>query len=170
MTTKDKLYKLYDKLRDEFGIECNCLNIRISKRLRSANGYVKHYHMTKEATIVMSEAVLKEFGWKRFEQIFRHEVAHILCHEQGGRGHDKLFKMLCAEMGGTMNERMAGKEYSWYASTEFVKPIVKWIYTCPCGYEKKMSKRMSYKKRGKLRYKCGICRIHHLDTWTERKV
>jgi len=118
----------------------------------------------------MSKALLDEFGWIRFEKTFRHEVAHLANACKGKKGHDESFKRLCRAMGGSMNSKMAGIRYADCADTGYVKPIVKWIYTCPCGYKKEMAKRMSVKKRGNRAYLCGSCRTYHLDTWTENKI
>ena len=70
-----------------------------------------------------------------------------------------------------MNKSLAGHRYSDCANdNNYVKPIIKWIYTCPCGKIKKMAKRMSSKKRETKYYICGRCRTYTLDKWTEERV
>ena len=173
---RSKFKSIYMELSEKHNFHCHCLNVVISNRLRSCNGYIQTMksHFTgqlTEAKITMSKALLTEFGWERFETTFRHELAHladgILCH---GRGHSNSFKRLCKDFGGTMNSKMAGVKYADCAETRFVKPIVKWIYTCGgCGLEKKMAKRMNKRKRGSSNYRCGRCRTT-LDNWKELRV
>lgn len=170
-----RLRKVYNELEREFNFIYNdYLEIGISKRLRSKNGQCYYYRdrITGEvscAIITMSKALLEEFGWDVFENTFRHEVAHLANAITGGKGHDKSFKRLCRDFGGKMNKGLAGYEFADCASSDYVKPIVKWIYTCPCGYKKKMSKRMKKSKRGNSIYSCGKCG-NGLHTWTEKRV
>jgi predicted SprT family Zn-dependent metalloprotease len=172
-----KLRVVFQDLSREFGFRYNdVLHIVISKRLRSSNGncYFERDRFTQEAknaVITMSKALLDEFGWETFETTFRHEVAHLANYLlYGGKNHDRTFKILCRKFGGTMNKSLAGYSYADCASSDYVKPIVKWVYTCPCGKEKKMAKRMATKKRGSRNYRCGRCRTYTLDTWTEMRV
>jgi len=174
---RSKLRSVYMELSEKYDFYCSCyLDIVISNRLRSCNGYIEtnRSKATGEifnAKITMSKALLDEFGWDRFEKTFRHEIAHLanrIINNKSGHGHS--FKRLCQKFGGSMNSRMAGCQYSKCADTAYVKPIIKWIYTCPCGFEKKMAKRMASKKRGNSCYRCGKCKIHYLDAWKETKV
>lgn len=171
-----KLRQVYQNLKVEFNIPFKYhLHIVISKRLRSCNGHCKTTmnRVTKEvhyAQITMSQALLEEFGWETFEKTFRHEVAHITNRICGGNNHDNSFRRLCEQYGGSMAPSKAMSQFSNCTTQHFVEVIIKWIYTCPCGYQKKMAKRMSRKKRGNPRYRCGSCRIHTLDKWTEQQV
>ena len=172
-----KLRDIYRELSEKHDFRCKCyIDIIISNRLRSSNGLIKttKSRATGEmlsVQITMSRALLTEFGWDRFESTFRHEVAHLADTILNNRsGHSHSFKRLCLLFGGSMNQRMAGSLYSQCADTAYVKPIAKWIYTCPCGFEKKMAKRMAEKKRGSSGYRCGKCKIHRLNTWEETKV
>jgi len=174
---RSKLRNIYMELSEKYDFYCDCyLDIIISDRLRSCNGHIQTRQSSAtgeilEAKITMSRALLKEFGWERFEKTFRHEVAHLadtIIHD--GRGHSRTFKHLCMLFGGSMNTRMAGVVYSKCADSNYVKPITKWIYTCPCGFEKKMAKRMKKTKRGNPNYRCGRCRKHTLETWKEARV
>lgn len=172
-----KLREIYQSLSDEFNFYYQGhIKIKISSRLRSSNGYIeiRRHFLTKqliEVTVVMSKALLNEFGWDSFEKTFRHEIAH-LANEilYNNTGHGESFKRLCQQFGGSMNRKMAGNRYSDCASKTYVKPIIKWIYTCGgCGLEKKMAKRMNNRKRGNSDYRCGKCRTT-LDDWTEKRV
>jgi len=173
---ENKLRNIFQSLKDQFSIPYhNYLEIIISSRLRSSNGHCECWRRNwtgevESCKITMSRALLDEFGWERFEKTFRHEVAHLANACRGRRGHDESFKRICSEMGGAMNSKMAGLRYADCADNGYVKVVTKWIYTCPCGYQKKMSKRMSTKKRGNPGYFCGVCRKNHLDTWTEQRI
>jgi len=171
-----KLKEIYWGLSEKFNFSYNDYpTIIISNRLRCRNGRCLRKRDTfsgevRYCKITMSKALLDEFGWERFEKTFRHEVAHLanaLLYR--GKGHDKSFKRLCRDFGGSMNPKMAGYTYSDCASTDYIKPIIKYIYTCPCGLKRKMAKRMSYKKRGNPNYYCRKCRIT-LDKWKEIRV
>jgi len=172
---KNRLMNIFTQLKSSFNIRFNNLEIVISSRLRSSNGTCAYHYnkWTKEVEfckIKMSQALLEEFGWERFEKTFRHEVAHLANAERGGKGHDRSFKNLCSLMGGSMNPSMAGIRFSHCADTGYVKPIAKWVYICPCGYEKTMAKRMKANKMGNSGYRCGRCRTYTLDTWTEKQL
>jgi len=172
-----KLRVVFQELSRKFDFRYNdVLHIVISKRLRSRNAeitYFRNRYLTEvsNAKITMSKALLDEFGWEAFENSFRHEVAHLAnAILYNGKNHDKTFKMLCRKFGGTMNESLAGYSYADCADTRYVKPIIKWVYTCPCGKKREMAKRMSAKKRGSRNYRCGRCRTYTLDTWKEMRV
>jgi predicted SprT family Zn-dependent metalloprotease len=172
---KIKLRRIYDELCDEYDFHYKDLEITISNRLRSSNGRIKwrldFFGTLTRAKIVMSKALLDEFGWGEFEKTFRHEVAHlanILIHKS--RGHDRTFKILCQKFGGSMNTGMARGEFRDCASTDYVRPIIRWEYICSgCGYTKKMAKRMNRRKRGSENYSCGRCRTS-LDKWEEKQL
>ncbi len=171
-----ELRVIFRDLQDKFSWRYNGpFDINISKRLRSSNGncyYQFDFNRDiKYCKIIMSRALLDEFGWETFKNTFRHEVAHLANYIlYRGRYHNESFKRLCRDFGGTMNRRMAGYRYSDCADNNYIKPIIKWIYTCPCGKIKKMAKRMNKRKRGSSNYRCGRCRIYTLDKWTEKRV
>ena len=96
---KNRLMNIFTQLKSSFNIRFNNLEIVISSRLRSSNGTCAYHYnkWTKEVEfckIKMSQALLEEFGWERFEKTFRHEVAHLANAERGGKGHDRSFKNL----------------------------------------------------------------------------
>jgi len=170
-----KLREVYRKLESDFNFRYkNYIEIVISKRLRCSNGHITYRRdrATGEITdvkITMSKGLLEEFGWERFEKTFKHEVAHLVNRINGGNNHDESFKRLCQQFGGSMSSKKAGCKYADCADNGYVKPFVKWIYTCPCGYEKKMANRMNRGKRGNPNYRCGRCK-NTLDTWKEQRV
>jgi len=174
--TESKLREVYNSLARVYNFtdKISNLKITISKRLRSSNGRVKiqtnHFLGYSTAEIIMSKALLDEFGWETFEQTFRHEVAHIANKVlSNGRNHDESFKRWCRVFGGKMNPQMAGNSYRDCASTEYVKTIKKWSYSCPCGVVAKRAKRMSWKKRTYRTHACRSCGGSVVD-WVERKI
>ena len=175
-TTEIKLRRIYRELSEEFDFYCPCyLEIVISKRLRSCNGNCwvttdRFSKNIKEAKITLSKAVLDEFGYDRLEKTFRHELAHLAQYIwYGDSGHNSTFKDICSRFGGSMNPTMAGRKYSHCADTNYVKTIKKWHYTCPCGFVKKMARRMNSTKRGNSCWRCGKCGTS-LDKWKETRV
>ena len=169
-----RLRAIYKELSNDFNFS-GYLKIVISNRLRSCNGYCevnsnRYFNTINKAKIVMSKALLDEFGWERFEKTFRHEVAHFANQIlYNGRGHGESFKRLCRKFEGSMNTKMAGVRYADCADTKYIKTIKKWIYKCPCGFEKKMARRMNKRKRGSSNWRCGKCGIT-LDKWQEIRV
>ncbi len=174
---RSKLRTVYMELSEKYDFHCDCyLDIVISDRLRCSNGTIEteRARATGEiltAKVTMSRALLIEFGWESFEKTFRHEMAHLADRILNGKmSHSYSFKELCDKFGGTMNRKIAGVLYAHCADTDYVKPIVKWIYTCGgCGYEKKMGKRMNKNKRNSPNYRCRRCKTS-LDNWKEMKV
>ncbi len=129
---EQRLRKIFSNLQQEFNWEYNGpFDIKISKRLRSSNGkyYLElDYNGDVEyCKIIMSKALLDEFGWESFEKTFRHEVAHIANYIlYRGERHDESFKRFCRAFGGTMNKSLAGHRYSDCANdNNYVKPIIK---------------------------------------------
>ncbi len=174
-----RLRRVYNELSQQFKFQYNGTpDIVISKRLRSSNGrckvnYEKYFGSdVASCKITMSAALLTEFDWKRFEETFRHEVAHLANYIlYRTKGHSESFKRLCRDFGGTMNSGMAGYKFAACASADYVETIKKWEYTCPCGYIRQTAKRMSKRKRlHGVYYRCGKCGIYRLDRWTEKRI
>ena len=173
---KSKLRILYIELREKHNFNYSgFLEIKISNRLRSSNGYYQvilspFSREIKKAKIVMSRALLDEFDWDRFEKTFRHEVAHFADFILNkNNGHGESFKKLCREFGGTMNPSMAGKKYADCASNDFVETIKRWSYKCPCGAERLMARRMNESKRSSTSYRCIKCKTT-LNLWVETQL
>ena len=173
-----KLREIYNQLSETFNFKMNIyLDINISNRLRCMNGYFQYkrsrllLNTLVEAKIVMSKALLEEFGWDRFEKTFRHEVAHVAHYVLYGKGnHTRNFKILCQKFGGSMNSAMAGVSFKECATSEFVKVKAKWEYRCTkCGVVIKRAKRMSYKKKNSYNCACITCK-NPLIYWEEKQV
>ncbi len=170
MEIRGKLHSIYNELRDKFNFSCESLEIVISSRLRSSNGYCRTGRFILHAKIVMSRVLLDEFGWETFERSFRHEVAHIANRFlYNGSSHNGTFKQLCRNFGGTMNNIMAGETYKDCASSDYVKPIIRYEYHCSCGFVAKRTKRMSIKKRTKPTHTCRGCGELVMN-WKEKRV
>ena len=112
-----------------------------------------------------------EFGIDRIIGTLRHELSHLLtCVTVGEMNHDHLFKRICIELGGTMNEQMAGRTYTASACSEYVRGNIKgykYVYTCLCGVTVSRKVKMQEKmKKGKC---CSKCKTN-LALWKEEKV
>ncbi len=165
-----KLRSVFEDLSKTHNFSCSCLEIVISDRLRSANGYClikTNITGIYSAKIVMSKALLDEFGWERFEKTFRHEVAHLVdTILRGKTEHDYIFKSICQKFGGSMPPRMAGRKFESCSSSEFVKTIKKYKYECPCGASMLRAKRMKRSVRESSRHVCISCRTP-VNKWKE---
>lgn len=167
---KHRLWDVYMELKRKYDFNLGCLFIKISKRLRSAAGNCRSNTRLDIYTITMSKPLLDEFGWERFEKNFRHELAHAYCEKTYGRcGHNHTFKRTCVKFGGSMNPSMAGYLYKESATTEYVKTIKKYVYTCPCGVKMEYAKRMSSKVRNSKRHTCRTCKTPVVN-WKEEMI
>ncbi|MCD6434951.1 MAG: SprT-like domain-containing protein [Clostridiales bacterium] len=172
----NSLRDVQESLEREYNFCCPVhLDIVISKRLRSANGTfnikIDFMKIIESAKITMSYALLEEFGWEQFEKTFRHEMAHLANYIiYKGKTHDLNFKILCQKFGGTMNSRLAVNSFSDCSTNKFVEAKKNWKYTCPCGYSRKTTKRMSVKKRTLNTHVCGSCCVCYTSKWQEQKI
>lgn len=156
-----KLREVYKELVQRFpDLECTFLRISFSGRFKTRAGdCTQRPFNTYE--IRLSRELLKQFGYDRIEQTFRHELAHVYCFKKNSKGHNGLFKSICSQFGGSMNTKMAGWRYSETATTEYVKSTreFKYEYTCTkCGNSAKYRKRMSSKVRNNKNRVCSKCR------------
>ena len=165
---KNKLWDVYTELKKKHNFHLGCLFIKVSKRLRSSAGNCCSNRRSDIYTITMSKPLLDEFGWERFEKNFRHELAHAYCEKTYGRcGHNHTFKRTCVQFGGSMNPNMAGYLYKESATTEYVKTIKKYKYTClKCNSNIEYAKRMSSKVRNSKRHRCVKC-SNPISNWKE---
>ena len=169
--TVRRLTDIYNELEKKYNFYCpSSIKIVISSRLRKSNGVCWIYQNPMRFKIVMSKALLDEFGWDIFEKTFRHEVAHVAnCILHNSSKHDMNFKVLCRDFGGTMNPKMAGHAFADCASTDYVKTIKKWSYTCKCGHVKNIARRMSWAKRTYKSHVCPKCR-GWVCKWEEKRI
>lgn len=73
--------------------------------------------------IIINLKVLEQFGWRVILQTFLHEMAHLICIAVHGlSGHYKSFKIICRDIGGTMNWNYAKKHgFILCATSSFVR-------------------------------------------------
>ena len=173
MTLKEienKLWNIYFELSKKHDFEFKSLIIKISNRLRCIAGKCYTNRILDHHIITMSKPLMDEFGWKRFETTFKHELAHAYCEKYYGRcNHNDTFKRTCVLFGGSMNEIMAGNIYRDAGTIEYTKTIKKYRYTCPCGKTIERAKRMSYKIRNNPRRLCVKCGTTIVD-WKEERI
>jgi predicted SprT family Zn-dependent metalloprotease len=122
--------------------------------------YKKISGQLQAVTIKLNVKAYREFGFNNTIRALRHELAHWLDYVfngnpnlSGRNSHDECFKKICADLGGTMNRYMAGEKYSSCATTEFLRTLYKWEYTCPtCGSSFKAKRQR--KQDGRICFKC----------------
>lgn len=114
--------------------------------------------------IFVSRKLIETFGVERALGTVRHEYAHWEIAVRGRpRGHTAEFKALCAEIGGTMNAKMAGDRFSAAASTDYIVQPKKFKYECSCGVSHLTKQRLDRRKA--RRYHCSKCNKPMLE-WT----
>lgn len=116
-------------------------------RLRTVAG--KYRPRTQE--VELSWHYYTIFDYKAMFETLLHEIAHhihwILYKE---RSHNRTFKVICAKLGGTMNEGLATGEFADCATKQYVASEtlpIKFIYGCPCGNEWKRKRRSDFTYR-----------------------
>jgi len=157
-----------------FGVNHSNLTVRMSNRLRTRAGTISFYRFPKngsrESVIKLSTKLYKKSGYVRILGTLMHEVAHYITADvhsfEVAKGHGKQFKKICADLGGHMNYSQAGKEYSRFATEDFIRSDYKWKYTCPCG-------RASIKRKNRIvarlyTKKCRKCKTSLADFKEER--
>lgn len=123
-----------------------------NRRLRTTAG---QYRAGNKWIVELSTRYRQEYGWERSNGTFLHEMAHhIVWVKYGQRGHCHLWKMICKELGGTMNRKLAGYGFAESGTDKYIKTPWKYKYTCPCG--------ATYKRKRRIQIKagltCGKCR------------
>lgn len=106
--------------------------IEFSNRLRTAAGNVTFKQ--NKYIVKISTKNVKTFGINAGIGTLRHEIAHIIDFVKNGKfGHGSYFKMICADLKGTMNPIMAGSKYKECATTKYLQTPYKYEYRCKCG-------------------------------------
>ena len=115
-----------------------CPPIDWSYRLIQTAGIWKRKRSTSETNIALSWQNYVKFGLKSAIYTCRHELAHELNFRiNRNTGHDYNFKLLCRDVGGRMNSKLAGAEFANCASTDYIprqRMSVNYVYTCDCGF------------------------------------
>ena len=72
--------------------------------------------------INLNKKYLTSFGFSNVLKTFSHELAHFVEYIETGKvSHDENFKIICAILGGHMNEVLAGEQFKSYATNEYLK-------------------------------------------------
>lgn len=115
------------------------LHLSWNSRLRVRAGDIKRTPWEFEIRL---NPRYRQFGLERCMKTFRHELAHMIQYILRKKfSHDKEFKRICAELGGSMSSRTAGKKYSHLVDDYIVAPH-KYLYRCPCGAEIRTKKKL----------------------------
>ena len=166
------------KIIKEYNLSCDILTIEVSKRLKRAAGncHIERPRGSKRidvVTIKLSYDYYKEFGVERSLGTLKHEFAHYIDSDRTGKtGHGFSFKVLCNELGGTMNPQLAGETFAASACTDYLKGTIKdykWVYTCKCGVTMDYYKRMAERIKTSMTRRCVKCKTS-LYWWTEERV
>lgn len=154
------------------GSEKYVVTVELSNRLKRAAGNIR-VKLKKNVKINISADYYKQFGIERTLKTLKHEFAHLISfHHTGKVDHSPYFKKICAELGGSMNPKMAGSTHSASACNEYIRGNLKnykWIYTCKCGVVMEYSRRMADKTRRNPHVVCRKCRTS-VSMWSEEKV
>jgi predicted SprT family Zn-dependent metalloprotease len=144
--------------------------IDMSNRKCGLGGHISYRYARGSFIIRMYVPYLAHFGCDEFVKSYRHEVAHLvewLWYRKFTHSHS--FKEICSTLGGSMNSKLAGKEFAHCATSAFFSRRelfprnVK--YTCPtCGQI--CLRRWKYNLIQKTRKRCAICKTSLLK-WQE---
>jgi predicted SprT family Zn-dependent metalloprotease len=115
------------------------IKVEFNNRLRTTAGRIYYY-----TRIELASKYLEEFGYERVLSTLRHEIAHhVSFTKYGQRGHTTIFKELCSEMEGSMNQKMAGITYAHCATDQYTNNLKKYLYKCKCGVVHSRTKKPS---------------------------
>ena len=100
-----------------------------------------------DETVIELNPKYNKFSKERILGTFRHEMAHAISYKiYGSKGHSDIFKIICKNIGGTMNEQMASDRYKDCATDQYITSQDKYKYTCPkCGQVMKRKRKISKK-------------------------
>jgi len=145
---KDRVKGEIVRIYSRYNIETT-VNIVENRRLKTTAGRFHPHGMTIE----MNPKYYREFGIDRFIGTIRHEMAHFIQYiARGYTGHNREFKRICADLGGTMNQKMAADTCPDNGTTAYLKSDDKWHYRCPCG-------QIEFKTKRRIKLNNRICRF-----------
>ena len=162
---------VFQAIMDEYGeIESKYLELKeihvelfFNNRLRTAAGRI--YKVAESVVdIELNPKYYDRFGLDRTLQTFRHELSHAITFAACGKmGHDRDFKKICRDLGGSMNKKQARDAAApECASSEYLQNPYKWLYKCPgCGQTFKRKRQLSKKILAKGG--CVDCRTRARD-------
>lgn len=138
------------------------LAIVFNSRLKTCAGKFKWWKSEERSVIELNPKYLKQFGFEHVRKTFLHELAHFIQYSiYGYTNHDEMFKKICANLGGHMNDYVAGKKYQEFVCNEYIKSENKWHYECLCGRNDFKTKRRLNKKT--LLGSCSKCGQRVID-------
>ena len=116
-------------------IKMDNLEIKFNKRLKIVSGKFRWYKYEEKTEIELNPKHLDIYGFESIIKVFLHEFAHFIHYcLTGYTNHNRMFKEICKDIGGVMNETIAGNEFKECATKEFVPKNYRWHYKCCCGY------------------------------------
>jgi len=157
------LQRLADSFCSTHGLEKIPVEFKAIKR---ANGlYCWKGNSAENSRIVLSSGIKEHYGFAQQMSTLLHELTHYYCHVKfNDVQHSETFKKYCSMFGGTMNESMAGEEYSEAASQQYVSSAIEFRLQCSCG----RCRSQRYLKLPALSYRknrwCGSC-METMDMW-----
>ena len=155
---QDKVKREIISIYSRYNIETT-IKIEENSRLKTTAGrfFVTRFaeSLTGTPVIQMNPKYYREFGIDRFIGTVRHEMAHFIQYlARGYTGHNREFKQICADLGGTMNQKMAADTCPDNGTKAYLKSDDKWEYKCPgCNLRIRTKKRLKMNNRG-----CRHCR------------
>ena len=182
---KIRCQKKVDEICKKYDITST--KVVFSNRLKNANGTYQYTYNTnnlKKAKtpldiafaieshkITISNHILTHFDEERVMCTLMHEVAHhIRVMTAKDIAHSYEFKKLCAELGGTMNSKLAGSTFKSTASKDFVSTRIGVIYECKCGLHGhgRMHYVNSPRQSSLDRFSCPQCGSY-MKTWNRKE-
>lgn len=140
--------------------------VEMSKRLKTTAGMCEWRKSIQTGvytfTIKLAYNNYQEFGIDSMLKTLRHEMAHLIdSYLNGSSGHSERFKIICANLGGTMNRQHAGTKYASLATKDFCTTQKRYIYKCPCGMSFERKRKITGRRT--LFGRCKTCRTLVMD-------
>jgi len=147
---QDKVKREIISIYSRYNIETS-IKIEENSRLKTTAG---RFFVTGTPVIQMNPKYYREFGIDRFIGTVRHEMAHFIQYlARGYTGHNREFKQICADLGGTMNQKMAADTCPDNGTKAYLKSDDKWEYKCwKCDLTIRTKRRLKMNNRA-----CGRC-------------
>lgn len=133
------------------------IKVSWNSRMKTTAGRCEYSYYEETVEIKLNPKYIK-FGKERVLGTFKHEVAHAISFKNyRHKGHGKIFKSVCRNIGGTMNEQFAKNGYEDCGTSEYIFSSYKYLYVCPkCDSSFKRKRRIS--KKVLSSHVCSKCR------------
>lgn len=166
------------RIADEFCTTHNLpsIPVKFTKALKTANGTYHHWYNNTyrkaktpqeisegitRSVIKISSYILPIYSEEEVIQTLIHELAHHYCvMNRKDISHSEYFKRKCVEFGGSMNQEMAGHQYSSNATDNFVSKKIGFTLECQCGKPNhgEMSYVNSPRESSLVKFCCPACK------------